>query len=272
MRIWPFATGSGQVASAHHVDDPVYRASSAAIAEGNLFHRKHWEWVFIHATAERLGLLAPGRSALGFGVGTEPLVPAFAAAGMTVIATDQPAGTAGAWADTGQHSSSVEHLQRPSVCEPELLRERVSFRPVDMTSLHDDLGSHDLVWSSCCFEHLGSADAGFEFVRDAMRNVAPGGVAIHTTEFDLTRRKPLKESGSVAAGDYVCFYRRRDLARLVSALRADGFVVDVDWRLSRRHPMERKVDRPPYSHDPHMRVAVDDRVITSVGLVIQRLE
>ena len=270
MRGWPFANGSGQVASAHHVANSAYARSSAALAETNLFHRKHWEWAFIHATAGRLGLLTPGRSALGFGVGSEPLVPAFAAAGMTVVATDQPAGTAGAWADTGQHASSVEHLHRPGVCDPDVLRERVSFRPVDMTSLPDDLGTHDLVWSSCCFEHLGSPEAGFDFVRHAMRFVAPGGVALHTTEFDLARRTPLKESGSVAAGDYVCYYRRRDLQALVEMLRSDGFEVDVDWRVSRRHPIERKVDHPPYSHNPHMRVAIDDRVITSVGLVVRR--
>jgi hypothetical protein len=33
--------------------------------------------------------------------------------------------------------------------------------------------------------------------------------------------------------------------------------------------MERKIDRPPYSHDPHLRIAVADRVITSVGLVVR---
>ena len=89
-RAWPFAVGVGQVASGHHVDDPQYAESSRALGEGNLFHRKHWEWVFIHATAERLGLLKTGRSALGFGVGREPLVSAFAAAGLHVTATYQP--------------------------------------------------------------------------------------------------------------------------------------------------------------------------------------
>ncbi len=47
-----------------------------------MLHRKMWEWLFIaEALAER-GMLAEGRRGLGFGVGQEPLVAAFAATGL----------------------------------------------------------------------------------------------------------------------------------------------------------------------------------------------
>lgn len=270
MSSWSFATGTGQVASARHVDDPAYLSASRAIAEENLFHRKHWEWVFIHVTADRHGLLEPGRSALGFGVGTEPLVSAFAARGVGVVATDQPAESAGAWASSNQHASERTALWRERVCDRSVFEQLVSFRAVDMTDLPDDLGVHDLVWSSCCFEHLGSPQAGIEFVRRSMQFVRPGGIAVHTTEFDPSRFRPLKESGSVADGHYVVFYRRREISELILRLREDGFEVEMDWRVSRRHPMERKVDRPPYTHDPHLRVEMAGRVVTSIGLVVRR--
>ena len=270
IRPWQFAPGIGQVATAHHAADPVYLSASDAIGESNLLHRKHWEWVFTHATADRLNLLEAGRSALGFGVGTEPLVSAFAARGVEILATDQPEDQAGDWATTGQHSTDLRDLWRPTICDEEVFARAVSFRPVDMTSLPSDLGEFDLVWSSCCFEHLGSPQAGIEFVRNSMRHVAPGGAAIHTTEFDTTRLKGLLEIGDVERGTYACFYRRRDLKRLVSTLRSEGFEVEVDWRVSRRHPAERQVDRPPYSHSPHMRVEVEGRIVTSIGLVVTR--
>lgn len=270
FRSWPFANGQSQIASAHHVDDPQYEWASSAIGESNLYHRKHWEWVYILATANHFGVLRKDASALGFGVGSEPLVAAFAAAGMSITATDQPAAQAGAWATTGQHSTSLEQLQRPTICDPDTLAERVDFKAVDMTELPADLGEHSLVWSSCCFEHLGSAQAGIDFVLNSMKFVAPGGIAIHTTEFDTTRTKPLLETGSLAAGDYACFYRRPELEGLISELRQQGFSVDIDWRVSKRHKHERNIDRPPYSHQPHMRVAVEDRVMTSIGLVISR--
>ena len=55
-----------------------------------MLHRKMWEWLFIAEALRERGMLAAGRSGLGFGVGQEPLVALFAAAGCDVVATDQP--------------------------------------------------------------------------------------------------------------------------------------------------------------------------------------
>ena len=270
MTRWPFAGGVSQVATSHHADDEQYLMSSRAIGEANLHHRKHWEWAYIHATAVHADVIGDGRSALGFGVGSEPLVAAFAAAGSTVLATDQSPETAAAWADTGQHAASLAAVQRPQVCAPDVLAERVTFRTVDMTSLPSDLGVFDLVWSSCCFEHLGSPEAGFDFVMAAMQHVRPGGVAVHTTEFDTTRWRRCRETGSVAAGDYVAFYRGRDLRRLVRRLRAAGHEVTANWRVSNDHPMERRIGTFPYDDGPQMRLDMAGRRITSFGLCITR--
>lgn len=54
------------------------------------FHRKDWERAFILHHALRTGAVGPGRRALGFAVGLEPLSSAFAAAGTNVTATDAP--------------------------------------------------------------------------------------------------------------------------------------------------------------------------------------
>jgi len=270
VKRWTFAEGLGQIASARHVDDYEYQTSSQVLKESNLYHRKHWEWVYIYASAKRFGLLKPGKSALGFGVGREPLVSAFAAAGVQVLATDQPSETAGAWARTGQHSAKLKELHRPDVCGEEEFNRLVAFQAIDMTDLPTDLNRVDLAWSSCCFEHLGSPEAGYEFLRNSMELVAPGGVGLHTTEFDLSRFRPLLQTGSVTAGDYVVFYRRHEIARIVRRLRAAGYQADIDWRVSKSHPMELQIDRVPYTHDPHMRVEVGNRVVTSIGLCIRK--
>ncbi|MEY2975115.1 MAG: hypothetical protein RIR49_1535 [Actinomycetota bacterium] len=70
--------------------------------------------------------------------------------------------------------------------------------------------------------------------------------------------------------DDVCDLRRPEFAELAQLLRGDGFDAQVDLRVSRDHPMERRIDREPYSHDPHLRVAMAGRTITSVGLVVRR--
>ncbi|MGA2474666.1 MAG: hypothetical protein ABSG39_14435, partial [Acidimicrobiales bacterium] len=39
-----------------------------------MLHRKMWEWLFIAEALRERGVLVPGCSGLGFGVGKEPLV------------------------------------------------------------------------------------------------------------------------------------------------------------------------------------------------------
>ncbi|MFM8563937.1 MAG: SAM-dependent methyltransferase [Acidimicrobiia bacterium] len=265
-----FATPVSMVASGVHTEHPDYVKWVPRLEQPHGRHRKVWEWCFILNAFERHGLLVPGKTALGFGVGTEAVVPLLARHGVGVTATDQSVEQAGAWATVGQHAAVIDALRRPSICADDDFDELVTFRSVDMRTIPDDLRGFDATWSSCCFEHLGSKRAGFDFVMDSLRTLKPGGVAVHTTEFDCTRgRPPLLETGTVAAGDYCCFFRSVEIEELVDRVRAEGHRVTADLHVGRRHPYDRHVDRVPYTGDPHIRLAVLDRVVTSVGLVIE---
>ena len=46
------------------------------------------------------------------------------------------------------------------LCPPARFDQLVTFRPVDMTAIPDDLAGFDFCWSSCALEHLGSLAAG----------------------------------------------------------------------------------------------------------------
>ena len=257
------------VASGAHVEHPDYEKWVPRLEQPHGRHRKVWEWCFILNALERHGVLEPGKRALGFGVGTEAVVPLLASKGVDVTATDQSVEQAGAWATVGQHAAAIDVLRRPGICPNDVFDARVTFRSVDMRQVPSDLTGFDATWSSCCFEHLGSKEAGFDFVLASMRTLVPGGVAVHTTEFDCTPgRHTLLETGSVEAGDYCCFFGRTEIEELVGRLRADGHRVDLDLRVGRRHRFDRAIDRHPYSGDPHLRLAVHDRVVTSVGLVV----
>jgi hypothetical protein len=269
MRIADFDGRVSMVANGAHVDAPSYERWLKDIGQPHGRHRKVWEWCFILEALSVRDLLRPGVSAVGFGVGTEPMVAALAARGLRVLATDQAAEHAGAWGDSGQHASAIGAVQRPDLCDPAQFAELVDFRPVDMRSIPTDLRGFDVAWSSCCFEHLGSPDAGFDFVVESMRVLVPGGTAVHTTEIDCSGG-PLLETGTVAHGDYACFYRRQDLRRLVARLRAAGHVVDCNYRIGHRHPLETSIDVQPYTHDPHLRLRVGDRVVSSFGLVVTK--
>jgi SAM-dependent methyltransferase len=242
---------------------PAWDLEHSGVAVG--MHRKIWEWLFIIEALHQLDMLRPGRRGLGFGVGRDPLAAFFASLGCTIVATDleEAEAAAAGWTDTGQHASGLAALNTAGLCDPEAFAERVSFRVVDMNDIPADLRGFDFVWSACAFEHLGSLARGERFVVEAMRCVRPGGVAVHTTEFNVG-----SNSGTVVAGPTVLF-RRRDIERLVRALRRRGNVVEpVDFDTGAA-PADQHVDVPPWS-GTHLKLEIERFVSTSIALVVKK--
>ena len=73
---------------------------------------------------------------------------------------------------------------------------RVQFQPADMRTLEGLTGKYDFVWSSCALEHLGTLQAGIDFVVKSASMLKPGGVAVHTTEFNVG-----SNTGTIELGD-----------------------------------------------------------------------
>lgn len=245
---------------------PAFLAWAARLKErpGRL-HRKVWEFCFIvQALAER-NLLREGCRGLGFGVGKEPLVSLFAGMGCEVVASDideEHARQAG-WTATNQHSTDLSHLNRRGLCDPDLFQRRARFRHVDMNAIPADLRGFDFVWSSCSLEHLGSISHGERFILESIRCLRPGGVAVHTTEYNLSsNRTTLDNLGTV-------LFRRRDLERIARQLQIQGHRIDLDLTPGTT-PADQHVDVPPYSPDLHLRMRLQQFTTTSVGLIIER--
>lgn len=229
-------------------------------------HRKQWEYVFICKVLHERGLLAPGRRGIGFGVGTEPLPALFARLGCEIVATDlglEEAAKLG-WVDGKQHAQGIDVLNSLGICPPDEFRQRVSFRVEDMNAISHDLhGGFDFTWSSCCFEHLGSIDHGLHFVEESLRLLKPGGIAMHTTELNLS-----SNDDTVFEGGCVIF-RRRDIDRLAQRLTAQGHRICLDYSEGDGWA-DRHVDVPPYKQDVHLRLLLSGFVSTSIGLVVQK--
>ena len=230
-----------------------------------MLHRKMWEWLFIAEALRERGLLAQGRTGLGFGVGQEPLVALFAAEGCDLVATDQPheAAVASGWTDSEiEWAGGLEHLNTHGLCPDELFARQVGFRPVDMNAIPDDLRGFDFTWSSCALEHLGTLGAGADFVMASMECLRPGGVAVHTTEYLVGSNDETVEAGGTV------FYRRRDIEALVDRLRRAGHAIDIDFSLGST-PEDLHVDVPPYT-DVHLRTRLGVYETTSLALVITK--
>jgi hypothetical protein len=230
-----------------------------------MLHRKMWEWLFIAQALSERGLLGPGRTGLGFGVGQEPLVALFASHGCDVVATDQPPELArsSGWTDsTVEFAGGLEGLNEDGLCPPELFARQVRYRDVDMNAIPADLEGFDFTWSSCAFEHLGSLAAGADFLLAQMRCLKPGGTAVHTTEFTVSSNERTLETGATV------LYRRRDIEALVARLRRAGHAIDIDYTEGST-PEDLHVDTPPFTNI-HLRTTLGEFVTTSLALVIEK--
>ncbi len=103
-----------------------------------------------------------------------------------------------------------------------------------------------------------------DFVIEAVENtLRPGGVAVHTTEFNLSSNDATIEEGVTV------LYRRRDIEDLIGELRARGHQVEPFRLAPDTLTMDGYVDQPPYA-GPHVKLGLEGYVCTSVGLVIRR--
>jgi SAM-dependent methyltransferase len=227
-------------------------------------HRKLWEWLFIAEALRERGRLREGMRGLGFGVGQEPLASLFASLGCTIVATDMAHDQAerAGWTVEEQFAGDLALLNKHGMCDEDLFRERVSYRTVDMNAVPDDLRGFDFTWSSCSFEHLGSIDRGLAFVKEQMKCLRRGGVAVHTTEYNVgSNRETIDHEATV-------LFRRRDFRRLARSLYRHGHRIRLDFRPGTL-PDDEHVDASPYS-SVHLRTAILGYTTTSFGLIIRK--
>ena len=144
---------------------------------------------------------------------------------------------------------------------------RVTFRPVDMRSLGGiKKEQFDFLWSSCAFEHLGSLEAGADFVVQAMDLLKCGGIAVHTTEYNVS-----SDDDTLAVGPDVIYRKHdlEDLARRLRRHRCGMLPFDYDSGL---HRYDLDYDVPPYYQTgrKHIKLVFQDHVVTSCLLIIHK--
>lgn len=230
------------------------------------FHRKQWEFIFVMQALWERKCIMPGKKGLVFAVGTEPLPAMFASFGCEILATDifPDKGIEMGWDNANQLCFGLESLNTRQLCDEEDFKKLVTYRPVDMNDIPDDLTGFDFNWSSCSFEHLGTLEKGFQFLKNQMKTLKPGGWAVHTTEYNVSSNDETQENNSTV------IYRQRDIEHIVNELRSEGhFVEEVDFSLGGL-PEDFMVDIEPHQQKIHLKLQVDKYVVTSIGLIIQK--
>lgn len=243
-----------------------YKRWCQELKEEPKFHRKQWEFVFVMQALWERGCIKKGKKGLVFAVGSEPGPSIFANYGCEILATDifPEKGEAMGWTDADQLCFGIESLNKRGLCDHETLLRQVSYKPVDMNAIPASLHDFDFNWSSCSFEHLGSIEKGKRFLRNQMNTLKPGGWAVHTTEFNISSNdKTLDHTDTV-------IFRQKDIDDIVTELRSEGHhVEELDYSLGGL-PEDFMVDVFPHRQEVHLKLQLNEFVVTSIGLIIQK--
>lgn len=249
-----------------------------------IYHRKIWEYAFVLQCLHDHGLLREGISAMGFGCGEEPMASYFASLGLDALVTDlDPVQVAGkGWAETHQHAKTREVAFRPDLVSPEVFDARVRHQFVDMNSIPQVPKPFDFCWSICAMEHLGNIEAGLSFVENSLKVLKPGGLAIHTTEYNYLSDDETRDSGEVV------LFLRKHFQQLAERLRSSGHeLLGPDFSVG-QGLLDDFIDLPPYGYEtegwlineftPHMKptspahlkLSIGGYAATCFGLVIRK--
>ena len=229
------------------------------------FHSKQWEYAYILQALSEREMMQPGRKGLGFGVGQEQLPAVFAKHGVDVLATDLDVehATKLGWVDGNQHMSNIEVLNKRGIATEEQFRRHVKVMNVDMNNIPGELHGYDFIWSTCSLGHLGNLEKGLQFIDNSLKTLKPGGVAVHTTEFNLTSDKDTYETENTSV------YRKHDIIQLVERLSAQGHEIKVNLNHG-KGPLDSYVDEQFGTEDKHLRLRLGRYAVTSLGLVIRK--
>lgn len=279
-----------------------HRSLAKCLRADNYKVRKIWEWTYTLKALQAAGKLHDGATGLGFGCGTEPLASCFANFVERVMVTDAPIDVIDGkgWSDTAQHTASLEDAKHEQLAPRADLDRVLEFSYVDMNHIPESLhNGYDFVWSSCALEHLGSKKKGLEFIVNSSRCLRPGGVGVHTTEYDLSGTSVIDEWETV-------LFNSADLLEVLPRMVADaerscpGLKLRLlPFNLTRGAAfLDGYVDIPPYSYHanpnsgfpgktklssgsesllaqgypyPQVNLSVDGYPSTSVAIIVERL-
>jgi hypothetical protein len=248
------------------LETPEFRVLCTEFREPAVYHRKQWEFCYIARVLQERGMLAPGKRGIGFAVGREPLTAYFAKCGAEILATDldpnAESGVVEGWQSSHEHAANAAEVNERNICPADQFARLVKFAYVDMNRVPDGLNGYDFLWSACAVEHVGGLDLSKRAVVNMMKCLKPGGIAIHTTEYNCVSNFETTETG------YNVIYRKKDLEELGEMLRGLGhLMVPLDLRMGSQFA-DHYVDEPPYKRHPHMKIRLGEYVATSVGMII----
>lgn len=261
---------TSQIVTYEQTTEHVYQKLMDEMKETNFHNRKQWEYVFILQALKENGMLNKDKIGLGFGVGSEPMPAVMAKYGTKVRVTEiniEHKNDMG-WVKGRNKQQQLKELNARDICDEDKFNELVDYRDVDMNNIPDDLYDFDFNWSSCALEHLGTMEKCTAFIFNSLKTLKPGGIAVHTTEFTLSKSLTITEGSTV-------FFREKDIREIEKRLTYSGHKITINFNKGNTI-RDWLIDLPPYKKKNHIKLLISKQwkflVATSIGLIIQKSE
>jgi hypothetical protein len=243
------------------------------------FNRKNWEYAFVLQALYENNMLNINKYGLGFACGQE-IIPSFLASkGCTVVASDKPEDTTG-WSKTSEYTSSIDSLYFSEIVDKNIFLDKISLQYIDMNNLNPSLyNKFDFCWSICALEHLGSINHGLEFLTNSVKLLKPGGVSVHTTEFNYLNTPHNLETESCV------IFNRDHFLSLKSQLLNNGYLISDFCFDSGVKFYDKYIDLPPFYYNylhklninnpldfisPRLKIFIAGYPSTCFGIIIKK--
>lgn len=226
---------------------------------------KFWQNAIIAQILYDNDMLKTSKKGIGFGVGQERLPAFFASKEVVVTATDQkPTTRAKLWQEN-ELAKSLDSLNNLGICNQRDFLKNVSFRHVDMRKIPQIFyNKYDFVWSNCALGHLGSIDEGLRFILESARCLKPSGVAVHTTEINVTEDDITADQGSTVV------FRPKDLIKLAAGLRRAGFSLEIPRLSFGKSSDDERVSFSPEFGNDYSKILISGHIATQIVLIVKR--
>lgn len=216
-----------------------------SIKELPRYHRKQWEFFVIQKEImEHFEFSIVDKKGLGFAVGQEVLLPYFVSKGAIITGTDLDPNKqeSKGWIATNQHLSN--NIPLNDIISENEFKEKFKSDFVDMNYIPKEYlnENFDFIWSSCSLEHLGSTQKGFDFIFNSLECLKPGGIAVHTTEYNLGSETDHFEHSQS------CVYSKYMILDLINKLRLIGYNVKPIQFERENNTINNHIDKYPYSN------------------------
>lgn len=245
-----------KVADSADWQDEAFQATAVLLQLDPIRNRKVWEFIQVYAGLQQLGLLHGQATALGLGVGHEPLIYAFANVCDRVTASDLYESEE--WATASMGTQEVyERNPFPYAAD------RLEVRHMDMTRIEYPDNSFDFIWSCCAIEHVNNFQALYQVYQEIHRVLKPGGVAALTTEFNVTDLPSYEPNMLFTDRHWIQHWLTGDQP----LIRGFELIDSIDYALS-SHPDNGPVSR--LTPDAGMQVYCNDIVLNSIAFFLRK--